>query len=484
MSGTSHAALDAESSALEAVRTGDPSAFGPLWDTYHPRVAAFVRRRAPRLDAEDVASHVLEATLSATLRGLGPTRSVWSYLMQAARGEIARRTSALNHRIDPDEGFAWDSEPDPHEPVPPETTDLLRSVVESFPEQDRIIILDAMAGKRKAGAIAQDLGRDAPWVSRRIHKLRPRLQQRWIQLHINDAGSAPACRKTLAQAGRVLSGQSTAGSALRFWTHVDSCEFCRTRVAEADHSSRRLGVLLPLLLVPAAGSGLSGTTLSGAALSGAAPSGDTGGGGAEGGTTGGGAAQGATAGVGAPTGASTVAGGAGIFTALNVTLGAGALLLIAAIVTVVLIVLPSSPVHRPAAEGPAKSQALPTTTTPATPTAPAAPSRPGADSAAGQASTGTVPQPTSAPDTGTAGAASAQAPGAEAPRAGGAADPSLPPGTAGRGPQIGGDVGSGRIPRTDPPSTPSPGGSDEGGPRPTTTPCSWAPQLQCQVGEN
>ncbi|MCQ9389654.1 hypothetical protein NQ038_13510 [Brevibacterium sp. 50QC2O2] len=477
MPGTSHAALDAESSALEAVRTGDPTAFGPLWDAYHPRVSAFVRRRAPRLDAEDVASHVLEATLSATLRGLGPTRSVWSYLMQAARGEIARRTSALDHRIDPDEGFAWDSEPDPHEPVPPETTDLLRSVVESFPAQDRIVILEAMAGKRKTGAIAQDLGRDAPWVSRRIHKLRPRLQQRWIQLHVNDAGSSPECRKTLAQTGRVLSGQSTAGSALRFWTHVDSCEFCRPRVAEADHSSRRLGVLLPLLLVPAAGSGLSGTTLSGAAQSGA-----TGGGGTGGGTTGSGTAQGASAGIGAQAGASTVAGGAGIFTALNVTLGAGALLLIAAIVTVVLIVLPSSPVHRPAAEGPKKTQVLPTT--PATPAAPAAPRRPGADSPDAQADTGTVPQPTSAPDTGTADAASAQAPGTEAPRAGDAADPSLPPGTAGRGPQIGGDVGSGRVPRTDPPSTPPPGSSDEGGPLPTTTPCSWAPQLQCQLGQS
>ncbi len=449
MPGKSHAPLDAEAAALEAVRTGDPTAFGPLWDAYHPRVAAFVHRRAPRLDADDVASHVLEATLSATLGGLGPTRSTWSYLMQAARGEIARRSAALRHHIDPGHGFTFDSEPDPREPVPLETTELLRSVVESFPEQDRIVILDAMAGKRKTGAIAQDLGRDAPWVSRRIHKLRPRLQQRWIQLHVADDGGAPECRKTLAQTGRVLSGQAGAGSALKFWTHVDACDFCRPRVAEAEHSSRRLGLLLPLLLIPATAPE-SGTGLSGAGLSGTA--------------TGGGA------------GGSTVGGGTGIFSALNVTLGAGALLFIAAIVTVILIVLPTSPVHRPAAED-----------SPGERSAPAAQphdDRTGADSADERAGSSASPQSGSAPS-----------------------HPVDTADTAERGTQIGGDVDTGRWPQTgahdssaatdgtgpvtggddaQSPSASAPSGeaSAPAGPVPTTTPCSWAPQLQCQVSEN
>ena len=83
---------------LERVRSGEPTAFGVLWERYEPEARAFARylTRSPH-ETDDVVAEAFAKVLRAIHRGHGPTESFKPYLMTAIRRTWWRRTE---HRPD------------------------------------------------------------------------------------------------------------------------------------------------------------------------------------------------------------------------------------------------------------------------------------------------------------------------------------------------------------------------------------------------
>jgi len=78
---------------LERVRSGDPTAFGELWERHEPDARSFARylTRSPH-ETDDVVAEAFAKVLRAIHRGHGPTESFKPYLMTAIRRTWWRRT--------------------------------------------------------------------------------------------------------------------------------------------------------------------------------------------------------------------------------------------------------------------------------------------------------------------------------------------------------------------------------------------------------
>lgn len=264
---------DDSADLLEKVRAGDDEAFGEFWMQHHARVARYVARRAPDMDAEDIASAVLEATGSALRSGHGPTHAVHGYLYSAARSEIGRR----RNRAERERALLMDQADLSHHvhagagPAPsPEGRRLLQDVIASFPAADARLLTALQVEDHDMARIGRHVGLQPAQVSRRIYKLRPRVQQRWVQAHVDAAGLRGEHADMLAHAGQVLSGQASPAVRRAFEDHVARCRQCAGRIDEARTDSRTLALLLPALfpvieaLDDATALGLGGSSSGGA----------------------------------------------------------------------------------------------------------------------------------------------------------------------------------------------------------------------------
>lgn len=518
----------------DAARAGDQEALGELWMSYHPRLAAFIRSRDHRIDAEDAASFVLERTAMALRSGGGPRESVSSYLFRAARNTVAdarHRTVDIDDVEEPAETVTSD----PHTAVP--TQAAISSALTRMRTEEAQLLSAVYLGGQAVGDAAREAGISPDTLSARLYRARRAFQAIWLQDHVEPQARLESCLPYRAQVGAIVSGHTTGAGAARFWVHVDECDDCSAAIASAQRNARSLAVGFPALgaltaldgVLPAglfaagtgagagagvgaagAGSGagggaavgggatgLSGTAGAGTGASAAGSSGLAGGAGAAGtvgaaGATGTGAA-GATAatsatsasagGFGAATLTAGGAGGSGAVAAGAIAGGASSaaaatfplgLKIAAALAAVGVIVAATLAITRPW-EGADATPPLPETTT----------GVPQESSAADSSSEPTAPQTTD----GESPEPSVDAPGSDTPNEpatpggsadtdGGAAAAGDPAGTQATG--DGGQAPSGSA-TPEPTATPGPTTADPTEPVPPTarTTCGWSPDVEC-----
>jgi RNA polymerase sigma-70 factor (ECF subfamily) len=98
--------LDTLDGLVDAARAGDGWAFGRLWETLAPVVAAYLRARGVR-DADDATSEVFLAAFRGIARfeGDGPAFRAWLFTIAHHKGVDAHRRSARGEVLVGDHGL-------------------------------------------------------------------------------------------------------------------------------------------------------------------------------------------------------------------------------------------------------------------------------------------------------------------------------------------------------------------------------------------
>lgn len=216
--------------------------FESLWQANYTALVAFVRSRAPGLDAEDVVANVFESAYRAHKNGRGPGENARAYLYSATRRQMARAIDISDRSVPFD---ATETPLDLREDSPGlehENEQVLIAAMNHLSASDRALLMGVLGEGRLLGEVAAENQMLPAAASRRLYKVKGRLRVRWVQEHINTDGAPPACLPFLEEAGTVLAGLASPERAERFWEHVQGCDVCAEAIHDAQAASRRFGV--------------------------------------------------------------------------------------------------------------------------------------------------------------------------------------------------------------------------------------------------
>ncbi|WP_158595463.1 RNA polymerase sigma factor [Galactobacter caseinivorans] len=230
---------------LRAVRAGDLEVFEVLWNRYHGQLLGYAAKRLPIQQAEDSLSSVMEGTLRALIAGKGPEQFFRAYVFQSLRREIGRQRAEAE-QSQPVEHEQLDLvAPVRHEPQRLEVGMLVEAILGSFSASDRLLLTLNLEEGRRIAEIASSLGLAPESASQRLYRAKNEFKSRWFAAHLDLADAPELCRLTLADAPYAMGRRRKPGRAKKFWSHVDGCAFCASRVREAQGAADRLVVLFP-----------------------------------------------------------------------------------------------------------------------------------------------------------------------------------------------------------------------------------------------
>lgn len=132
-----------------------------------------------------------------------------------------------------------------HEPQRLEVGMLVKDILGSFSQSDRLLLTLNLEEGRRIADIATSLGLAPESASQRLYRAKSEFKSRWFAAHLDLSDAPELCRTTLADAPYAMGRRHKPGRAKKFWSHVDSCDFCRPRVQEAEGAADRLVVLFP-----------------------------------------------------------------------------------------------------------------------------------------------------------------------------------------------------------------------------------------------
>ena len=206
---------------------------------YHTDLSRYASQHAPELDADDLASSVLESTLAARRAGNGPLLAPKAYLYTSLRRRIAQERSVASRllslqSVDADHLPAHDNE----SAVQGDSQSELLGLLAEYPPRDRFLLVERFVNDSPLKSIAVRLGLSVPQTSRRIYKLKMSFRARWVQRHVRVPDAPRACHAALLKTGTVLAGVASSAAAKSFWDHVEKCPDCSRAVREAGQSMR------------------------------------------------------------------------------------------------------------------------------------------------------------------------------------------------------------------------------------------------------
>jgi RNA polymerase sigma factor (sigma-70 family) len=252
------AAAPTDAELLAAVRAGDTSAFGVLYDRHcqAARRLAQVLMRDPS-DAEDLVAEAVAKVLSALRGGRGPEMAFRAYLLTAVRHagyDRVRRDRRLEltgdlSRFEPPGGSGGGASE-------PTMAGLERSYAArafaKLPDRWRMVLWHTEVEGEKPATIAVMLGLSPNAVAALAYRARERLRQMYLQEHLTAIGD-PACHWTADRLGAHVRGGLAGRERSKVDSHLAACGACRQRQAElAEVNSSLRGVLGPVVLGTAA----------------------------------------------------------------------------------------------------------------------------------------------------------------------------------------------------------------------------------------
>jgi RNA polymerase sigma factor (sigma-70 family) len=302
---------------ITAVRAGDTSAFGPLFDRHVGAARALARQltRDPN-EADDLVSESFAKVLTVVQAGGGPDVAFRAYLLTTLR-RCAYDRSRTGARVEvSDDLTAYD----PGVPfVDPALEGLERSLVSraylTLPERWQTVLWHTEVEGLNPAQVAPLLGLTANGVAALAYRAREGLRQAYLQQHLMgplDADCKPYSDRLGAYARGGLSKRETS----QVEGHLETCERCRALVLELTEVSHGMRAIIAPLFLGLAAAGylkagaLLGTGSAAAAAAAAAHSGGVGAGGTAGAAGAGAGAAGGSTAAGAVGGA--VAGAAGV----------------------------------------------------------------------------------------------------------------------------------------------------------------------------
>jgi RNA polymerase sigma factor (sigma-70 family) len=317
--------LASDAELITAVRAGDSSAFGVLYERHAPAARSVARQYSnSHADAEDAVADAFSRVFAAIRTGGGPDVAFRAYLFTVLRRVAMHRVETGRRAQPTDDLETFEAATGPGASTEePAMLDFERGVVSeafrSLPERWQAVLWYTEVEQMAPADIAPVLGLTANGVAALAYRAREGLRQAYLQKHL-AAPLDDACRIVNAKLGSYVRGGLAKRETALVESHLDECLACRALVLELGDVNHGMRVVIaPLVLGAVSWAVLEGVGFGGAVAAGAAAAGSAVGGGA-------GAASGSTgsASGGAGAGAAGGAGSAGVSSGASVGAGAGA----------------------------------------------------------------------------------------------------------------------------------------------------------------
>ena len=239
---------------IAAVRSGDNSAFGQLYERHGAAAQAVARQYArSQSDAEDITSDAFAKVLSVIAGGGGPDEAFRAYLFTVVR-RLAYATAQGVQRVHVTDDVAtfetaFGAAGSVEEPALEgfERTVVARAY-DALPERWQAVLWYTEIEGMSAAQIAPLLGLSANGVAALTYRAREGLRQGYLQQHLTTAPTKQ-CSAVVDKLGAYVRGGLSARDTGPVETHLGECTECQLLVAElgdVNHGMR--AIIAPLVL--------------------------------------------------------------------------------------------------------------------------------------------------------------------------------------------------------------------------------------------
>ncbi|AXB48453.1 hypothetical protein A4R43_13265 [Amycolatopsis albispora] len=230
-----------DTALLDAVRAGDLTAYGVLFERHADPARQFARRWAgSAAEAHELVAEGFARVLAALRAGAGPREHLRPYLLVTMRHLAItwRRTRARVELY----GTTPEAGPDVTAPRLDEivlrrwNTQLARSAFQRLPPRWRLVLWHTEIESAPAVDLASTLGISPNGVAALAKRAREGLRKAYLQEQVPESGEL-GCRAPRHQMGTWIRGGLSCHRAQRIEDHVAGCADCRTvatRLAESN----------------------------------------------------------------------------------------------------------------------------------------------------------------------------------------------------------------------------------------------------------
>ncbi|GGO85680.1 hypothetical protein GCM10011584_06200 [Nocardioides phosphati] len=240
---------------ISAVRGGDVSAYGPLFERHVEAARRLARQLVGAADADDLVSDAFAKVLRVLQGGGGPDVAFRAYLLTSIRRlhvDKIRATSRL-HSTDDMEAF------DPGVPFRDTAVEGFESAAAakafaSLPERWQAVLWHTEVEGQKPAEVAALLGMTPNSVSALAYRAREGLRQAFLNSHAMDVDD-DACAWTHQHLGGYIRNGISKRDAGKVEKHIDECRKCMAIYLELTEVNNNLAAILAPLLLGSAGLG-------------------------------------------------------------------------------------------------------------------------------------------------------------------------------------------------------------------------------------
>ncbi len=244
---------------IDAVRLGDPAAYGVLFERHSAAVTAMARYYArDNFTADDLVSEAFERTFTVMRGGGGPDVSFRAYIYTAVRRLAYEQTErARKTRVTDD--FSEFEMPD--EEIDTAVNSFERTLVTgafaTLPERWQAVLWYLEVEGMSPPEVAPLLGLTANGVSALAYRAREGLREAYLQAHIVTHPTKVDCEEVRGKLGAFSRGGLSKRDEAKVRNHLDTCDDCTAIVAELGDVGHGMRVVIgPLVLGGAAAAGL------------------------------------------------------------------------------------------------------------------------------------------------------------------------------------------------------------------------------------
>jgi RNA polymerase sigma factor (sigma-70 family) len=238
---------------MAAVRAGDESAFGLLWQRHEMAALRLARQISSPSNAEDLVSEAFARVLRALRQGAGPDGGFRPYLCATLRNINIDTGRSYHQRVTlTDDEAAFEGEPAASAADVVLDNDLGRAAWlawASLPATTRTLLWHLVVEDESPAQIAPLLGTTPNGVSSRAVRARERLRQAFLQQQLAEAPQE-SCRRARRHFGAYVRDALSARDRAQVEAHLRDCEAgCAAALFEVNDVNETLrAVIAPLVL--------------------------------------------------------------------------------------------------------------------------------------------------------------------------------------------------------------------------------------------
>lgn len=255
-------ATASDADLLAAVRSGDPDAYGLLYERHADAARRLARAlTSDRADAEDLVADAFAQVLATLRRGSGPESAFRAYLLTTLRHAHGLRLRGVD-RVRPtddlealDRGVPFD---DPA--VVSFEHAAAAQAFGSLPERWQLVLWHTEVERQRAAEVAVLLGMSPASVSALAYRAREGLRQAYLARHLGTVQDE-RCSRTRSLLSAHVRGATSRRDARGVEDHLGQCRPCTALYLELRELNTSIaGVLAPALLGAGAAAYLAGGT--------------------------------------------------------------------------------------------------------------------------------------------------------------------------------------------------------------------------------